>query len=93
MKPFAWSPEKNAQLIEERGISFERIVNRVENGGLVRVLEHHNPAKYPNQRIMVIDVDGYAYLVPFVIDDDRHFFLKTIIPSRRATAEYLEISQ
>ena len=90
MKPFAWNPEKNAQLIEERGISFERIVNRIENGGLVNIIANHNPERYPNQRVMVVDIDEYAYLVAFVHNDEKHFFLKTIIPSRKATSEYLE---
>ena len=93
MKPFAWNPEKNAQLIAERGISFERIVNRIENGGLVSIVGHYNPTRYPSQRIMVVDIDKYAYLVPFVYDDGQHYFLKTIIPSRKATSEYLEKKQ
>lgn len=90
MKPFAWNPEKNTQLIEERGISFERVVNSVESGGLISVIEHHNPSRYPDQKIIVVDIDDYVYLVPFVHDDERHYFLKTIIPSRKATSEYLE---
>ena len=91
MKPFAWNPEKNAQLIEQRGMSFERVVNCIESGGLRAVLDHYNPERYPNQRIMVVDIDGYAWLVPFVFDDERHYFLKTLIPSRKATSEYLEV--
>lgn len=91
MKPFAWNPEKNVQLIKERGVSFERIISRIENGGLVCVFNHHNPEQYPNQRIMVVDIEGYAYLVPFVYNDQRYYFLKTIIPSRKATSKNLEI--
>lgn len=90
MKTFAWNANKNAQMIQERGISFERVVNCIANGGLVDVIEHHKPQRYPNQSILVVDIDGYAYLVPFVNNDPRHYFLKTIIPSRKATAEYLE---
>ena len=88
MKPFRWGPQKNAQLLAERGISFERIVVAIENGELLDVLAHPNPSKYPRQRVLVVPCDGYVYLVPFVEESD-HFFLKTIIPSRKATRDYL----
>lgn len=88
MKPFRWGPEKNAELLAERGITFEQVVIAVEAGGLVDVVSHPNPAKYPNQRIMVVTWDGYAYLVPFVEEID-HYFLKTVIPSRKATRDFL----
>jgi hypothetical protein len=88
MKPFRWGPEKNEQLQLERGISFEQRVVAIETGGLLDILAHPNPAKYPKQKILVVASDGYAYLVPFVEQDD-HFFLKTVIPSRKATRDYL----
>ena len=88
MKPFRWGPEKNDQLALERGISFEQMVVAIEAGGLLDVLAHPNPGKYPNQRVLVVACDGYAYLVPFVEQQD-HFFLKTVIPSRKATRDYL----
>ena len=80
--------EKNEQLMLERGVSFEQMVVAIEAGGLLDVLAHPNPAKYPNQRILAVACDGYAYLVPFVEQVD-HFFLKTVIPSRKATRHYL----
>ena len=88
MKPFRWGPEKNDQLMAERGISFEQMVVAIEAGGLLDVLAHPNPSKYLNQKVMVVAGDGYAYLVPFVEQED-HFFLKTVIPSRKATRDYL----
>ena len=88
MKPFRWSPEKNAALSADRGISFESIVVAVESGGLLDILAHPNPAKYPRQRVLVVAVDNYAYLVPFVEEED-YFFLKTVIPSRKATKDHL----
>ena len=88
MKPFRWSPEKNEQLQLDRGISFENMVVAVESGGLMDILAHPNLAKDPNQKMLVVASDGYAYLVPFVEEDD-HFFLKTVIPSRKATRDYL----
>lgn len=88
MKPFRWGSEKNEQLKLERGISFEHMVVAVETGGLLDILVHRNAARYPNQKVLVVANDGYAYLVPFVEQED-HFFLKTVIPSRKATRDYL----
>lgn len=88
MKPFRWSPEKNEALTADRGVSFENIVVAIESDGLLDVLTHPNQAKYPRQRILVVTADSYVYLVPFAEEDD-YFFLKTIIPSRKATRDYL----
>lgn len=88
MKPFRWSADKNASLRVERGISFESIVVAIESGGLLDILAHPNQAKYPRQRVLVVCCDNYAYLVPFV-EEDGYFFLKTAIPSRKATRDYL----
>lgn len=88
VKPFRWGSDKNGQLKRERGISFEQMVVAVEAGGLLDVLAHPNPGRYPNQRVLVVASDSYAYLVPFVEEAD-HYFLKTVIPSRKATRDYL----
>lgn len=88
MKPFRWNAEKNETLRSERGISFESIVVAVESDGLLDILAHPNQAKYPKQRILVVACDNYAYLVPFV-EEEGYFFLKTVIPSRKATRDHL----
>ena len=88
MKPFRWSPQKSETLKAERGISFESIVVSIEAGGLLDILAHPNQAKYPRQRVLVVACDNYAYLVPFV-EEEGYFFLKTAIPSRKATRDYL----
>jgi len=88
VKHFSWSPEKNRLLRQERGISFEEIVFHIENGDVVDLLEHPNQKRYAGQRVLVVAVDAYAYLVPFVETEDE-VFLKTIIPSRKATRRYL----
>ncbi|WP_419943494.1 BrnT family toxin [Candidatus Palauibacter sp.] len=85
---FDWNLEKNRQLAEQRGVSFERVISAIERGGLVDVLEHPNQERYPGQMIYVVDVDRYLYLVPFVVTEDGTRFLKTIIPSRKATRDY-----
>ena len=88
MKPFRWNSEKNEALKTVRGVTFESIVVAVESGGLLDIVEHPNKAKYPGQRVLVVAVDNYAYLVPFVEQED-HYFLKTAIPSRKATRDHL----
>ncbi len=88
MKPFRWNPAKGEQLRLERGVTFEQMIVAIESGDLLDVLTHKNTAKYPNQRILAVACDGYVYLVPFVETED-HYFLKTIIPSRKATRDYL----
>ena len=88
MKTFKWNTEKNEILAKERGITFEEIVQRIGSGAKVTEMDHPNKNKYPNQKIMIVDVDGYAYLVPFVTNKNE-YFLKTIIPSRKATKKYL----
>lgn len=85
---FDWNAEKNRRLADERGISFERVVLAIERDGLVDVLVHPNQARYPGQMIYVVEIERYLHLVPFVTAPDGTRFLKTIIPSRKATREY-----
>ena len=89
MKPFCWNHAKNDRLKLERQISFEEITLAIDGGGLLDVLKHSNSAKYPHQRVLVVAFDGYVYLVPFV-EEKEAYFLKTIIPSRKATRDYLK---
>ena len=88
MKPINWNPTKNQQLISERGISFEDIVFYLQQGALLDDIEHPNSNKHPNQRVFVININDYAYLVPYV-ENQQEIFLKTVIPSRKATKTYL----
>ena len=88
MKPFNWNPDKNQQLIEERGISFEDVIFYIQQGALLDDMEHPNSRKYANQRVFVVDIGGYVYLIPYV-EDEKEIFLKTVIPSRKATKLYL----
>ncbi len=88
MKPINWNAQKNRKLIEERDISFEDIVFCLQSGGLLDDVSHPNKEKYPHQRILIVAVDEYAYLVPYV-EDEEGIFLKTVVPSRKATKQYL----
>jgi len=87
MTYYKWNYEKNERLKAERGLSFEQVILHIERGDLIDVIEHPNQSKYPNQQMLVVKIRDYAYLVPF-IEDEEGKFLKTIIPSRKATREY-----
>jgi uncharacterized DUF497 family protein len=89
VKYFDWDDAKNAKLRAERGIGFEDIVFHIERGDLLDILEHPNPDRYAGQQIFVVRREDYVYLVPFV-EDEHTVFLKTIIPSRKATKQYLD---
>lgn len=89
MKTFLWNEDKNALLKAGRQVSFEEIVLYIEMGFLLDVLERPNQEKYKGQQIFVVQVDNYIYLVPF-IETESDIFLKTIIPSRKATRKYLK---
>ena len=88
MPLFDWNDEKNTWLRRERGIAFEDIVYHIGHGDVLDTIEHPNQARYSGQRILIVNVEGYFCLVPFVEDDDG-IFLKTIIPSRKMTRRYL----
>ena len=92
MKYYSWNPDKNQWLKTERNISFEEIVFYIEQGGLLDIIEHPNLEKYKGQRIFIVNVEDYAYLVPFIETRDE-VFLKTIIPSRKATRRYIRREQ
>lgn len=88
MSDFDWNDEKNEFLKNARGVSFEEVVFHIQNGDVLDVIKHPNAARYPNQNIIVLNIEGYVYLVPYVKERGVRF-LKTIIPSRKATKEYL----
>ena len=85
---YDWNLEKNEWLKQERGITFEDVVYYLNHGCLINTIEHPNQEQYSNQRIFVINIDNYVYLVPFV-EDNNLIFLKTIMPSRKMTKKYL----
>ena len=84
---YDWSPEKNEQLKRQRGVTFEQVLFRLSEGAVWKVADHPNQRKYPGQNIYFVNMDGYIYLVPHVVEKEC-VFLKTIIPSRKATRDY-----
>jgi uncharacterized DUF497 family protein len=88
MDYYKWSQEKNEKLKAERGVSFEQIAMHIEKGDLLDIVAHPNQEKYPNQQLLVVEINHYVFLVPF-IENKTGKFLKTIIPSRKATRDYL----
>ena len=89
MKYFNWNNEKSRKLKRERGISFEEVVFYIEKGHILDIFEHPDKKRYSNQKIFAVKIEKYVYLVPFV-ENDKEVFLKTIIPSRKATRHYLK---
>lgn len=88
MNVFRWDNVKNALLKKNRGVCFEQIVILMERGGVLDIIEHPNQDRYPGQKIAVVMIENYVYLVPYVEKNDE-IFLKTIIPSRKATNKYV----
>ena len=88
MKRYNWNQEKNKILKAERNISFEEIIFHIKKGDELDVYPHPNQLRYPNQKISVVAVNEYAYLVPYV-ESENEIFLKTIMPSRKATKKYI----
>lgn len=88
---FEWSEEKNTWLKRVRAISFEAVQTAIQDGGLLDVHSHPNQEKYPRQVRLVVLIDTYVYLVPCVPKEGEQdvWFLKTIIPSRKATKQYV----
>ena len=87
VKVFNWNADKNRTLMTDRNISFEKAVFYIEHGGLLDDIVHPNASNYPRQRIFVVRIENYVYLVPYV-EDENEVFLKTIIPSRKFTKLY-----
>ena len=88
MITYQWDDAKNAVLKKTRGVTFEQVVMHIEIGDVLDVVEHPNKVKYPNQQVLVVNINDYAYAVPFVEQGEERF-LKTIVPSRRLTRKYL----
>ena len=86
---FDWSAEKNRQLIRERGVSFEQVMTAILDGALLDIRKHTNEERYPSQMVFYVEINDYVYMVPIIVRSDGSAFLKTIIPSRKATREYL----
>lgn len=87
-KRIEWNEEKNIILLNERKISFEDIIIAINEGKLLEDIPHPNQTKYPNQKIFIVLVANYIYLVPYVEDEEK-IFLKTIIPTRKLTKKYI----
>jgi len=86
---FDWNPEKNEWLKRNRDIAFEEISLLLAEGKVWKVAAHSNQKKYQNQKLFLVPIDDYIYLVPLVLDEEI-IFLKTAFPNRKATKDYLQ---
>jgi len=89
VKPADWSAEKNEWLKEERGVSFEEVILAIFDEKVLTIIYHPSQKRYPGQRLYVVELHDYAYVVPFV-EDEQKIFLKTIFPSRKYTKDFIE---
>ena len=87
---YRYNYDKNAQLLKSRGIGFEEIIKSIDEGNVLETRDHHNPTKYPNQKILYIRVLEEVYAVPCIQESDDTLFLKTLYPSRKARKEFLK---
>ena len=85
---FNYNIDKEQILLKERGLSFEDVITAVNNGNLVDILKHPNEKKYPNQSVLVVRIKDYIHAVPYVIEDDGSYFLKTIFADRKLNKKY-----
>jgi uncharacterized DUF497 family protein len=86
---FNWNEEKNGKLKRERNVSFENVVYAIEHNGLLDTIDNPNETKYSHQRVFIVRISDYVYIVPFV-ENETEIFLKTIIPNRKMTKMYLQ---
>ena len=90
---YRWDEAKDQILQKERNISFLDAVTAINDGGVLADLAHANTAVYAHQRVLIVEIGGYAYIVPYVIEADGTRFLKTMYPSRAATKNFLSNEQ
>lgn len=88
VKFFDWDKKKNEFLKTQRDVAFEDITQALDDGRELDRFDHPNKKRYPNQKVLIVNIENYAYIVPFVEDEEK-IFLKTIIPSRKMTKKYL----
>ena len=91
MAIYRWNKEKNILLKQSRDVSFEQVVMHIEQGDLLDIIKHPNSEKYAHQKILVVKINNYIFAVPFVEEGENGRFLKTIIPSRKLTKQYLGV--
>lgn len=89
VKYIAWDYEKNEKLKQERGVSFEEVVDAIFEGRILGIIDHPNQKKYPGQKMYLLQIEDYAYIVPYVEDDEKLFF-KTVFASRKYTRDFIE---
>jgi uncharacterized DUF497 family protein len=87
---FKYNHEKNALLLAERGVGFDEIIQAIADGNLLDVRSHYNQKKYPHQKILYVRLLNEVFAVPFIVEDNGDFFLKTLFPSQKARKAFLD---
>lgn len=89
MKPVRFSEEKDRWLIEKRGIGFKEISQKIIKRRMIRIIKHPNKKKFPKQKMFLVRVKDYIFIVPF-IEEENYIFLKTVYPSRKYIKKYIK---
>ncbi len=84
---YEWNPEKNEKLKAERNISFEKIIFHLSQEDVWKIADHPDQQNYPKHKLYFVIVEDYIYVVPHKVEKE-YIFLKTVIPSRKATKIY-----
>lgn len=87
MRQISWSEQKSKELLLKRGVSFDDVLSALQDDRFLAIEEHPNRLKYPHQKILIVRLYGYVYIVPFV-ESNEGLFLKTIYPDRKYHAKY-----
>ncbi len=88
-KIYKWNSDKDERLQEVRWFGFQDICDAIESNNILADIPHPNQNKYPHQHKFIVQIDDYAYDVPYVLESNIVYFFKTAIPSRKSTKEYI----
>jgi len=86
MKVIKFDPVKNDKLQKDREVSFDTVIEKIAKGDFLDIFA--GKGKYHHQKVYVMNINNYVYVVPFV-ETKNEIFLKTIIPTRKLTKIYL----
>lgn len=75
-----WDEEKSARLKKDRGISRDEVAQMILQKKYIDIVKH---PERTGQGMFLIPITGYIHVVPFVLDHENNFVLKTVFPSRK----------
>lgn len=89
MVQYDYNKEKDRLVRLRHGVSFKDIIQEIKRKRVLKRISHPNKTKYSNQKLYIIEIKGYAIVVPHVEQGDT-IFLKTLFPSRKYTKKFIK---